>query len=66
LELYIGSQTVGGGIGVAAGVGVEMMNDARHWHHEDRPLVLGDTICLRLRKPPVLAPGEEPVVVEDD
>jgi diaminohydroxyphosphoribosylaminopyrimidine deaminase / 5-amino-6-(5-phosphoribosylamino)uracil reductase len=66
LELYIGSQTVGGGIGVAAGVGVDLMNDARHWQHEDRPLLLGDTICLRLRRPPVLAPGEEPVVVEDE
>lgn len=66
LELYVGSQTVGGGIGVAAGIGVDLMNDARHWQHEDRPLVLGDTICLRLRRPPVLAPGEEPVVVEDD
>lgn len=66
LEIYLGSQTVGGGMGVAAGQGVELMNDARHWQSEDRPLVLGDTVCLRLRRPPVLAPGEEPVVVEDE
>ena len=66
LEIYIGAQTVAGGIGVAAGIGVELMNDAPAWQHEDRPLVLGDTICLRLRKPPLLAMGDEPVVVEED
>ena len=30
------------------------------------PRVLGDTVCLRLRRPPLGDPGEEQLVVEDD
>jgi diaminohydroxyphosphoribosylaminopyrimidine deaminase/5-amino-6-(5-phosphoribosylamino)uracil reductase len=66
LELYLGSQTVGGGLGVAAGSGVDLMNEARRWQYEDRPVMLDDTICLRLRKPPLLELGDEPVVVEGE
>jgi diaminohydroxyphosphoribosylaminopyrimidine deaminase / 5-amino-6-(5-phosphoribosylamino)uracil reductase len=66
LELYVGAQTIGGGMGVAAGQGYALMNQSRYWQYEERPLILGDTVCLRLRCPPVLAPGEEPVIVEGD
>ncbi len=66
LELYLGSQTIGGGLGVAAGPGADLMNEARRWQYEDRPVMLDDTICLRLRKPPLLELGDEPVVVEGE
>jgi diaminohydroxyphosphoribosylaminopyrimidine deaminase/5-amino-6-(5-phosphoribosylamino)uracil reductase len=66
LEIYLGTQTLGGGTPVCAGDGVELMNAASHWQHEDQPRLLGGTVCLRLRRPPVLAMGEEPVVVEDE
>jgi diaminohydroxyphosphoribosylaminopyrimidine deaminase/5-amino-6-(5-phosphoribosylamino)uracil reductase len=65
LELYLGTVTVGGGLSVAAGAGVAMMSAATTWEHEVPPLVLESTVCLRLRRPPVLGVGEEPVVVED-
>jgi hypothetical protein len=63
--LYLGTVTVGGGLSVAAGAGVAMMSAATTWEHEVPPLVLESTVCLRLRRPPVLGVGEEPVVVED-
>ncbi len=65
LELYVGTQTLGGGMSVAHGAGVDMMSAATAWEHEVTPLVLDGTVCLRLRRPPVLGVGEEPVVVED-
>ena len=65
LELYLGTQTVGGGMSVAAGQGVKLMSTAASWEHEVSPRLLGSTVSLRLRRPPVLGVGEEPVVVED-
>jgi diaminohydroxyphosphoribosylaminopyrimidine deaminase/5-amino-6-(5-phosphoribosylamino)uracil reductase len=65
LEVYLGAQTVGGGMSVAAGSGVELMSAAATWEHEVAPVVLGTTVCLRLRRPPIMGVGEEPVVVED-
>jgi diaminohydroxyphosphoribosylaminopyrimidine deaminase/5-amino-6-(5-phosphoribosylamino)uracil reductase len=65
LEVYVGGLTVGGGTSVAAGRGVDLMSAATTWEQEVAPVVLGSTVCLRLRRPPVLGVGEEPVVVED-
>jgi diaminohydroxyphosphoribosylaminopyrimidine deaminase/5-amino-6-(5-phosphoribosylamino)uracil reductase len=66
LELYLGTTTLGGGLPVGLGQGVELMSEAAHWVHEEPPRVLGDTVCLRLGRPPLAEPGEEPLVVEDD
>ena len=66
LELYLGASTLGGGLGVCAGQGVALMADAAHWQAEEPPRVLGHTVCLRLRRPSLTEPGEEPLVVEDD
>jgi diaminohydroxyphosphoribosylaminopyrimidine deaminase/5-amino-6-(5-phosphoribosylamino)uracil reductase len=64
LELYLGAATIGGGLGVCSGAGVQMMRDAQHWHAEDPPRVLGDTVCLRLRRPsPPDLDDHEPLVV---
>ncbi len=66
LELYLGTTTLGGGLPVGLGKGVELMSEAAHWIHEEEPRMLGDTVCLRLRRPPLGDPGEEQLVVEDD
>jgi diaminohydroxyphosphoribosylaminopyrimidine deaminase / 5-amino-6-(5-phosphoribosylamino)uracil reductase len=64
LEIYLGQQALGGGLPVARGVGPELMQHASTFEHEVPPMVLGTTVYLRLRRPPVFAVGEEPVVVE--
>jgi diaminohydroxyphosphoribosylaminopyrimidine deaminase/5-amino-6-(5-phosphoribosylamino)uracil reductase len=67
LELYLGGQTLGGGLGVCAGAGVERMVDAQHWLGEEPPRLFGDTLCLRFRRRASGLSGDdhEPLVVED-
>jgi diaminohydroxyphosphoribosylaminopyrimidine deaminase/5-amino-6-(5-phosphoribosylamino)uracil reductase len=67
IEVYLGSSTIGGGLGVCAGPGIELMRDAHHWQLEEAPRLLGDTVCLRFRRPEPLASDDgEPLVVEED
>ncbi len=67
LELYLGGATLGGGLGVCAGAGVERIGDAEHWLSEEPPRLLGDTLCLRYRRRASGPIGDdhEPLVVED-
>jgi diaminohydroxyphosphoribosylaminopyrimidine deaminase / 5-amino-6-(5-phosphoribosylamino)uracil reductase len=64
LEVYIGQQALGGGLPVARGQGPDLMQQASTFEHEVPPLVLGTSVLLRLRRPPVFAVGEDPVIVE--
>lgn len=67
LEIYLGASTIAGGLGVCSGAGVELMRDAAHWQIEEAPRLLGETVCMRFRRPePLLADDGEPLVVEED
>lgn len=62
LEIYSAALTLGGGLPVCAGVGVERVQLGERWIPEEPPRVLGDTICWRLKRPGRVA-DLAPVVV---
>lgn len=49
LEIYVGTQTIAGGMATTRGRGVPAISDGQHWRHECEPRSLSGTQVLRLR-----------------
>jgi diaminohydroxyphosphoribosylaminopyrimidine deaminase/5-amino-6-(5-phosphoribosylamino)uracil reductase len=65
LEIYLGALALGGGLPVSVGDGLAAIAQAQRWQPEAPPLVFGDTVCLRLRRPGnPIAPDQVAVVGE--
>ena len=50
LELVIGAVSLGGGLPVCRGPGIDRLIDAAAWEHEQPPRLLGGDVLLRLRR----------------
>ncbi len=50
LEIYLGLRTLGGGLAVTAGAGAPRIDLGAAYALEQPPMVLGDTVCLRLTR----------------